>query len=109
MGVVRGKKRLDLTKDPAPDFIIEIDVTSSSVNRLQVYANLGVAEVWIYNGESIVIQQLRHGSYSPSQTSQFFPKIPMLDIARFLQQAKTEDYLTLVKTFWNWVRSQMGE
>jgi len=30
---VRGKKRLDLNEDPAPDLVIEIDVTSSSQNR----------------------------------------------------------------------------
>ncbi|MCE2661845.1 MAG: Uma2 family endonuclease [Microcystis sp. 53602_E8] len=60
---VRGKKRLDFNEDPAPDLVIEIDVTSSSQNRLQVYADLGVAEVWVYNGESLVIQQLQNGTY----------------------------------------------
>ncbi|MFM7449899.1 MAG: Uma2 family endonuclease [Leptolyngbyaceae cyanobacterium] len=45
IGAVQGKKRLDLTQDPAPDLVVEIDVTSSSQNRLQVYADLGVAEV----------------------------------------------------------------
>jgi Uma2 family endonuclease len=69
---VRGKKRLDLTEDPAPDLVVEIDVTSSAQNRLQVYADLGVAEVWIYDGESLVIQQLQNGTYITSQTSQFF-------------------------------------
>ncbi|MFM2379281.1 MAG: hypothetical protein RLZZ143_1859 [Cyanobacteriota bacterium] len=39
---VCGKKRLDLNEDPAPDLALEIDVTSSSQNRLQVYADLGV-------------------------------------------------------------------
>ncbi len=106
--LVRGKKRLDLTQDPAPDLVIEIDVTSSSNNRLQVYADLGVAEVWIYNGESLVIQQLQNDSYITSQTSQFFVNLPIPEIARFLQQAPTMDYLELVRAFRNWVRSQLG-
>jgi Uma2 family endonuclease len=104
---VRGKKRLDLTEDPAPDLVVEIDVTSSSRNRLQVYADLGVAEVWIYDGESLVIQQLQNGIYITSQTSQFFVNIPIPEIAGFLQQAGTIDYLELVKTFRQWVKSQI--
>ena len=50
---VRGKKRLDLTKS-APDLVVEIDATNSSAHRLQVYADLSVAEVWIYNRESLI-------------------------------------------------------
>lgn len=107
IGAVRGKRRLDLTEDPAPDLTIEIDVTSSSNNRLQVYADLGVAEVWIYNGESLVVKQLQNGTYITSQTSQFFPNLPIPDIAVFLQQADTMDYLELVRAFRNWVRSQL--
>ena len=104
---VRGKKRLDLTLDPAPDLVVEIDVTSSSQSRLQVYADLGVAEVWIYNGESLVIQQLQNGTYITSQTSQFFRNLPIPEIAGFLQQAETMDYLELIKAFRKWVRSQI--
>ncbi len=106
---VRGKKRLDLTEDPAPDLVLEIDVTSSSQSRLQVYADLGVAEVWIYDGESLVIQQLKNGTYITSQTSQFFVNIPIPEITGFLQQAGTMDYLELVKAFRKWVRNQIGQ
>lgn len=106
---MQGKKRLDLTQDPAPDLVIEIDVTSSSQNRLQVYTDLGVAEVWIYNGVSLVVYQLQNGIYITSQKSQFFRDIPIPEIAEFLQQAGAEDYLTLVKLFRNWVRKQIGK
>ncbi len=106
---VRGKKRLDLTQDPAPDLVVEIDVTSSSRSRLQVYADFGVVEVWVYDGDALVIHQLQNGSYITTPTSQFFPDIPIPAIAEFLQQAGTEDYLTLVKAFRSWVRSQIGQ
>jgi Uma2 family endonuclease len=109
IGAVQGKKRLDLTQDPAPDLVVEIDVTRSSRNRLQVYADLGVAEVWVYDGESLVIHQFQNDMYITSQRSQFFPDIPVPEMARFLQQAEAEDYLTLVKTFRGWVRRQMGK
>jgi Uma2 family endonuclease len=109
IALVQGKRRLDLTQDPAPDLIVEIDITSSSQNRLQIYADLGVAEVWIYDGASLVIKQLQNETYITSQTSQFFVNIPIPEIAGFLQQAQTMDYLELVKVFRDWVRSQMGK
>jgi Uma2 family endonuclease len=86
---------------------LEIDITSSSENRLQVYADLGVAEVWIYNGESLAIQQLQNGTYLTAQTSQFFPNLVASDIASWLQRSTTMDYLALVKAFRGWVRSQV--
>ena len=107
IALVRGKKRLDLTVDPQPDLVIEIDVTSSSANRLQVYADLGIAEVWIYNGDSLIVKQLQNSTYITSQTSQFFASIPISEITGFLQQAQTTDYLELVKAFRRWVRSQI--
>ena len=106
---VRGKRRLDLSKDPAPDLVAEVDLTSISRDRLQVYADLGIAEVWIYNRESLVIKQLQNDIYITSQTSQFFPNLLILDIVGFLQKAETMDYLELIKVFRNWVRRQIGK
>ena len=96
---------MDLTVDPGPDLVI--DITSSSPNRLKVYADLGVAEVWIYNGDSLKVRQLQNGIYATTQTSQFFASVPIPEIAGFLQQSETMDYLELVKTFRRWVRSQI--
>jgi Uma2 family endonuclease len=109
IALVQGKRRLDMAEDPAPDLIVEIDITSSSQNRLQVYADLGVAEVWIYNGESLVVQQLQNGNYIATATSQFFPNLSVPDIAGWLQRSTTTDYLMLVKAFRGWVRSQLPE
>ena len=106
---VRGKKRLDISEDPAPDLVLEIDVTSSSENRLQVYADLGVAEVWIYAENLLSIQQLQDGVYMTVRSSQFFPNLPISEIAKFLQQSTTVDYLELVKSFRIWVRSQIDK
>lgn len=105
---IRVKKRLDLTQDPAPDLIIEVDITNSSQNRLQVYADLKIAEVWIYNGESLLIQQLCGNRYTVSPSSQFFANLSLSKIGKFLQQAKTKDYLELVKEFRQWVKNQLN-
>lgn len=107
ISAVRGKKRIDLTEDPVPDLVIEIDVTSSSQNRLQIYADLGIAEIWIYNGSTLIIKQLQNSNYINSQTSQFFPNLSIPEVVGFLQQSETIDYLELVKSFRSWVKSQI--
>ena len=40
--VVWNKEQIDLNEDPPPDLAIEIDITSSSIDRLELYASLGV-------------------------------------------------------------------
>jgi Uma2 family endonuclease len=43
---VRGVAQINLADCPPPDLAVEIDITSSSLNRLSIYAALGVPEVW---------------------------------------------------------------
>jgi Uma2 family endonuclease len=108
IGAVRGKKRLDLGTDPVPDLVLEVDLTSSSVNRLEIYAGMGVAEVWIYDGYSLVVKQLQGQGYITALNSQFFPGVPISEMVDFLRQAETIDYLELVRMFRVWVCGQVG-
>ncbi|MEG4985221.1 Uma2 family endonuclease [Microcoleus sp. BR0-C5] len=109
LSAVKGKKRIDLNQDPPPDLVVEIDITSRSENSLQVYADLGVPEVWIYNGSRLRINRLENGEYVEGEISLAFPSLPILEIVRFLEQAETMDYLELVKAFRNWVKSQIKQ
>jgi Uma2 family endonuclease len=109
LSAVKGKKRIDLNQDPPPDLVVEIDITSRSENTLQVYADLGVPEVWIYNGSRLRINRLENGEYVEGEISLAFPSLAILEIVRFLEQAETMDYLELVKAFRNWVKSQIQQ
>jgi len=55
---VRGKPRIDLAVDPPPDLVIEIDITSPSLDKFPIYARLGVHEVWRYDGNRFEILSL---------------------------------------------------
>lgn len=46
---VRGKKRIKLRTDPPPDLIIEIDITHPALDKLPIYAGLGIGEIWRYH------------------------------------------------------------
>ena len=43
---VRGKKRLDLKVDPPPDLLIEMDVTTDSMDKSPLFAAMNMPEVW---------------------------------------------------------------
>ncbi|MCC3423352.1 MAG: Uma2 family endonuclease [Microcoleus sp. PH2017_01_SCD_O_A] len=109
VSAIKGKKRLDMSQDPPPDLVVEIDVTSRSDNTLQIYADLGVPEVWIYNGSRLRINRLESQGYVECEISLAFPSVAILEIVSFLAQAETMDYLELVKAFRNWVKSQINQ
>jgi Uma2 family endonuclease len=109
ISAIKGKKRIDMSQDPPPDLVVEIDISSSSGNRLEVYADLGVPEVWIYNGSRLRIKRLENQKYVERDRSLAFPSVAILEIVRFLEQVETMDYLELIKAFRTWVKSQIQQ
>lgn len=91
LSAIKGKKRIELNQAPPPDLVVEIDITSRSENTLQVYADLGVPEVWIYNGARLKINRLENEEYVEGEISLAFPRLPILEIVRFLEQAERMD------------------
>lgn len=106
---VRGKDEIDLTVDPPPDLAIEIDITSSSLNRLAIYQALGVPEVWRYNGEELFIYWLIEGEYQSQARSAALPLLSKTDILRFLQVSQTMGETSWVREFRQWVRGQIEQ
>jgi Uma2 family endonuclease len=103
--IVKGKKRIDLTQDPAPDLVIEVDITSRSKHREQVYAALQIPEIWRYDGQALTLLTLQAGTYVATLSSLAFPRIEAKTIEVFLQQAMEKDYLELVSEFRQWLKS----
>ncbi len=108
INVIRGKKRIDLTQDRPPDLVVEIDITSSSKNRFEVYADMGVPEIWRYDGNDFSINILQNQKYISVERSLAFPNLPLTEISNFLEQVGEKDYLELVKEFRQWVKSQIS-
>lgn len=104
---IRGRQELDLETDPPPDLAIEIDITSSSVNKFGIYSSLGVPEVWRYNGRVLKFYQLADGQYVECEFSIAFPLISVTDMSRFIEQSKTFGEIALLKSFRAWVRDKI--
>lgn len=106
---VMGKKKIDLDHDPPPDLAIDIDITNSAKSRLEVFANMGVPEIWRYDGISLTVYELQHKQYIPCNQSLAFPTLTIDKVDQFLLRAGVVDYLELVNAFRRWVKSQIRQ
>ncbi|HEX3149862.1 MAG TPA: Uma2 family endonuclease [Gemmataceae bacterium] len=96
------------SRDPPPDLIVEVEVTRSALNRMSVFAAYGVPEVWRFDGSLLHIHRLRDNeAYEKVAASPTFPSISVSAIARFLTPDAQIDYLTVLRQFREWVRSQL--
>lgn len=102
---VRGLDEIDLGVSPPPDLAIEVDITTSSLDQLGIYAALGVPEVWICDGVNLKIYRLEgDGTYSMQARSPAFPTLPTEIILDFLARRKQTDETSWIKSFRDWVR-----
>jgi Uma2 family endonuclease len=104
---VRGRQELDLETAPPPDLAIEIDITSSSVNKYGIYSAIGVPELWRYNGRVLKFYQLVERKYVECEFSIAFSLISVTDMSRFIEQSKTAGEIALLKSFRAWVREKI--
>jgi Uma2 family endonuclease len=105
--LVREVEQIDLNQFPPPDLALEIDITSSSINRMSIYAALAIPEVWRYNGQSLVILKLQNGEYINLDRSIAIPILTAEAILRFLALKNTIGETSLVKQFRQWVKESV--
>ena len=106
--LVRSKEELDLSVDPSPELVIEIDVTSTSIRKDPIYAQLGIREVWRYDGNALRIGKLVGEGYLASETSEALPLVTATVLSQFLERSRTATRPELVKSFRQWIRKNSG-
>jgi Uma2 family endonuclease len=107
---VRGQQNINLNVDPPPDLVLEIDITSGSLDKLPIYQALGVPEVWRYDGSILTVFVLQtSGNYQSVSQSQVFPALDVKAIPRFIRQSLTDGETVTLRTFRQWVRQQGTE
>jgi Uma2 family endonuclease len=103
---VRGMKRFDPTRDPPPDLAIEIDITRRSISREPIYADLGVPEVWRYDGRRLDLRVLgKSGRYRSVTASAAFPFLPMDRFQAFVHRMEAEGQTGVLREFRDWVKT----
>lgn len=104
--LIRQNAQIQLPNDPPPDLGVEIEYSSAALDKLPIYAALGVPEVWRYDGRSLFVYTLTASVYEETDLSPAFAPIPVKDIPGFLQLASTLGEIEMVRQFRAWVRQQ---
>jgi Uma2 family endonuclease len=103
-----ANKKVDLNTDPPPDLIVEVDITHTDIDKLNLYASMGVPEFWRYNRKNLRIYQLRDNQYTEVENTSIFP-LESLEVKEhfhsFLQNCQIDE-VDAENSFRDWVKQQ---
>jgi Uma2 family endonuclease len=104
-----GRRRIDLTVDPPPDLVVEIDTTNESLSKFPIYAALGVLEIWRYDGRAAQFFQLAGTGYEEIRQSRAFPMLTAGVLTEYIELSKTEGQSAALDAFLQRVREQKSK
>jgi len=90
-------KAVDLSQDPPPDLVVEVDITHTDIDKNKLYASLGVPEFWRYNGQELKIYTLQEATYVECDRSPTFPWMQKEYLYNFLEEAQQDEIAAEVK------------
>jgi Uma2 family endonuclease len=106
---VRGKRHIDLRVDPPPDLAVEVDVTSSSLDRMSIYASLGVPEVWRLEHPTLTFHALgAKRKYTAIGRSLSFSLVTPADLMIFLAMRGGQDDNSVIRQFRAWIQQRIA-
>jgi Uma2 family endonuclease len=101
---IRGRKRIDLNLDPPPDLVIEIDITNPSLDKFPIFADVGVPEVWRFDGARLEIFELAQDGYLQRESSLAFPTVAAVDLTALIKDSESMDRPTWVRKLRAWAQ-----
>ncbi len=103
--LLRGQDLQTLKPLPRPDLAIEVEVTSPLLDKLAIYAGLGVPEVWRHNPDGLAILLLGpEGDYHPASQSRAFPFLPIDGVRQQLASYDPDNETAWFRAYRDWVR-----
>ncbi len=105
---VRGRAEIDLLVDPPPDLTIEIDITHQSLDRLPLFAAVGIPEVWRYHLGQVHILVLEKGAYISAEQSLSFPTLTPARLTQFVQDGERLNKSAWMRAVREWARGAGG-
>lgn len=100
----RGIKRVDLNRYPPPDLALEVDITHIALDRMKIYAGLGVPEVWQFDGRNVRVWLLDpEGKYRESDHSPTFPMVSLAKLSEFVRLGVAKGPTVMARRFRAWL------
>lgn len=97
--LIRPKEEVDLTIDPPPDLVIEVEITSSAIHKLKLFAAMGVPEVWRHDGEKLQMFELAGAEYTPCERSRPLPELTAITINGILERRFEMGETAIIREF----------
>jgi Uma2 family endonuclease len=106
--LVRGRE-VDLEQDPPPDLVVEIDITHTDIDKNTLYAQLGVPELWRFNGQILTLYQLQGNQYTEVLVSPTFPWTDKTLFYKFLKDCKSIGEAQAQRQLSSWVQAHQPQ
>jgi Uma2 family endonuclease len=94
-----GKKELDFLIDPPPDLLVEVELTSSMIQKMKLFAAMNVPEVWRHDGKKLTMHRLQNAAYVPIESSIELPGLTADMINKTLEERGSIGETKLIKMF----------
>ena len=98
-GHIRSKREIDLSIDPPPDLVVEVEMTRSAIDKLSLFASMGIPEVWRYDGKVLSIGFLQSDRYIECEVSHVLPGFPVALASALLSQRFDVSETELIRKF----------
>lgn len=82
---IRRKPEVDLSIDPPPDLVIEVEITKSAIEKMPLFAAMGIPKVWRHDGQYLQMTFLDGSDYTPTEESRQLPGLTAQMVDRVLQ------------------------
>ena len=96
---IRPKDEVDLLLDPPPDLVIEVEITSSAIAKLKLFAAMGVPEVWRHDGTRLTMLARSGDGYEPIASSIGLPGLSAAMIDAFVARRFDLGETALIREF----------
>lgn len=67
-----------------PDLAIEVIVSTGVIDKMAVYAGLGVPELWVWKGGALSVLRLGPDGYERRERSELLPELDLEPLVRFV-------------------------
>ncbi|MGA9995790.1 MAG: Uma2 family endonuclease [Pyrinomonadaceae bacterium] len=94
---VRGVEEIDLKIHPPPDIVLEVDITSPSLDKFGLYLAARVTEVWRYDGTRMNFFALAKEKYESISHSRCFPHLTAAMLERYLTIGRTQGSTAMLR------------
>ena len=102
-------RSIDLNVDPPPDLAVEIEISRSALDRMGVYAALGVPEVWRFDGTTLRIERLTAGGvYEEVAESPALPFLTAAEVTHWVHVGLTTGQTPWARRLREWARAELA-